>query len=95
MNDADCGPRILITRLSAIGDCILTLPLACALHDQYPAAHLAWAVEPLAATLIGAHGAVDETIIVPKGWLKSGRLVWALRMRCDVGDSIWFSIRRA
>ena len=51
MTNADLTPRILITRLSAIGDCILTLPLACALRDHFPKALLAWVVEPLAATV--------------------------------------------
>ncbi len=40
MDDADRAPRILITRLSAIGDCILTLPLACALREHWPDAKL-------------------------------------------------------
>ena len=79
MNDADREPRILLTRLSAIGDCILTLPLVCALRDHFPHCQLVWAVEPLAATLIDGHAAVDETLVIPKGWLTSPQRVWQLR----------------
>jgi lipopolysaccharide heptosyltransferase I len=64
-------PRFLITRLSAIGDCILTLPLAVALKRQFPKAWLSWVVEGAAATLIEGHPAVDEVIRVRKGFLRS------------------------
>ncbi len=33
---SDARPRILICRMSAIGDAILTMPVACALRDEYP-----------------------------------------------------------
>ncbi|MFO7905888.1 MAG: glycosyltransferase family 9 protein [Planctomycetota bacterium] len=79
MNHDDKKPRILITRLSALGDCILTLPLACAVRDHYPEAFVVWIVEPLAAKLITEHRAVDEFIVVPKGWFKSYARVGKLR----------------
>lgn len=78
MNRAS-SPRILITRLSAIGDCVHTLPLACAIKRAFPDAFLAWAVEPLPAQLVEGHDAVDETIIVPKKWLKKWSTIRAVR----------------
>lgn len=75
------SPRILITRLSAIGDCILTTPVACAIRDQYPHAFLAWVMEPAAASLLQGHAAIDELIVVRKGWLRSPSMVWELRSR--------------
>ena len=41
------SPRILIVRLSAIGDVIHGMPIACALRERFPHALLAWAVEHL------------------------------------------------
>ncbi len=79
MSQTELTPRILITRLSAIGDCILTLPLACAVRDHFPHAYLAWTVEPLAARLIGRHHCVSEFLEVPKGWMKSPRRIAAWR----------------
>ncbi|MCG8583788.1 MAG: glycosyltransferase family 9 protein [Pirellulales bacterium] len=73
------SPRILITRLSAIGDCVHTLPLACALRRAFPEAFIAWAVEPLPAQLIEGHDAIDETIVVPKKWLKKWSTIRAVR----------------
>lgn len=72
-------PRILICRLSAIGDCVLTMPMLCALRERYPNAHLAWAVERAGGMLLEGHPCLDEVIVVPKGWLKSPRVVWQLR----------------
>ena len=74
------GPvRILITRLSAIGDCILTMPLLCALRDAHPDAFIAWLVERGAAPLLESHPALDRLIVVEKGWLKSLRSIRRLR----------------
>lgn len=74
-------PRIALVRLSAIGDVIHGLPVLCALRDQMPQAALAWVVEERAAALLRGHAALDELITVPRGWLKSPRLVWDLRRR--------------
>jgi heptosyltransferase-1 len=74
-------PRILIVRLSAIGDVVHTMPLACGLREQYPGAFLAWAVEGRAAGLLRGHVALDELITLPRGWLKSPTAVWRLRRR--------------
>jgi heptosyltransferase I len=75
------SPRILIVRLSAIGDAIQTMPVACALRERFPEAFLAWAVESRAAALLRGHECLDELIELPRGWLKSPRGVWQLRRR--------------
>ena len=75
------SPRILIVRLSAIGDAIQTMPVACALRERFPEAFLAWAVEERAGTLLRGHEALDELIVLPRGWLKSPGGVWRLRRR--------------
>ena len=81
MDDPDRTPRILITRLSAFGDVVLTLPVASALKAHFPKAFLMWAVEPLAADLVRLHHAVDKTLVVPKHWLKSPQTIIHLRSR--------------
>ncbi len=73
--------RILISRLSAIGDCILTVPVLNALRDHFPNAFLAWIVERPTAPLLEGHSALDELIVVPRGCLKSPKTVWQLRRR--------------
>lgn len=61
--------RILITRLSHIGDCILTLPVLSAIRGQYPEAFIAWAVESPSQKLLRHHPDLDEIIMIPKGWM--------------------------
>jgi heptosyltransferase I len=74
-------PRILIVRLSAIGDVIHGIPVLCALRDALPPAYIAWVVEGRAGDLLEGHAALDELIRVPRGWLKSPSEVWRLRRR--------------
>jgi lipopolysaccharide heptosyltransferase I len=71
--------RILICRLSAVGDLVHSLPVLCALREHYPTAFLAWVAEPGPAELLRGHEALDELIVVPRGWSKSLVSVWRLR----------------
>ena len=89
MSDVDQRPRILITRLSAIGDCILTLPVVCALRQHFPQAHIVWAIEPAGAKLLNGHRAVNEWMIVPKGWLKSPRMIREYRRQLRAQQFDW------
>lgn len=73
------APRILISRLSALGDCILTLPLACALRDAFPQAWIGWVVESGTAPLLAGHSCIDQLVVVKRGWLSSPWTAWNLR----------------
>ena len=75
------SPRILLVRLSAIGDVIHGMPIAAAIRRHFPSAFLAWAVEERAAPLLEGHPAIDERIVLPRGWLRSPAKVWRLRRR--------------
>ncbi|MEO1526889.1 MAG: glycosyltransferase family 9 protein [Planctomycetota bacterium] len=83
------APRFLISRMSAIGDTILTLPVACALRDHFPNAYIAWAVEEKSAPVVVNHSAVDDVIVLKRGWFTSPRGLTETRRRlrrvgCDV-----------
>jgi len=74
------GPRVLIVRLSAVGDCLQTMPLACAVRDHWPQAHITWVVEKGAAPLVEACDAIDRVIVLPKRFATSPKtLVWLRR----------------
>lgn len=62
------SPRILITRLSHIGDCVLTLPMLVSVRKQFPNAFIAWAVESPTHKLLALHPDIDELVLIPKGW---------------------------
>ncbi len=74
-------PRILIVRLSAIGDVIHGAPVLCALRDSLPEAFLGWIVEGRAADVLEGHPALDALVRVPRGWLKSPREIWRVQRR--------------
>lgn len=65
------APRILIARMSALGDTILTLPVVCALRERFPDAFLAWVVERGAACAVRNHEDLDQVIELPRGWFVS------------------------
>lgn len=72
-------PRVLIVRLSAIGDTIHSLPLAAAVRRARPEAFLGWIVEAPAAALVEKNPLLDWVKVVPKGWLKRPALVASVR----------------
>ncbi|MBI2425067.1 MAG: glycosyltransferase family 9 protein [Candidatus Hydrogenedentes bacterium] len=56
-------PRILIVRLSAIGDVVRVLPALHALRDRYPNAQIDWAVEPKSQDVISDHPMLDQVLV--------------------------------
>jgi heptosyltransferase-1 len=74
-------PRILIVRLSAIGDVIHGVPVLCALREALPTAFLAWVVEGTMGDVLDSHPALDELVRVPRRWWKSPREVWRMRQQ--------------
>ena len=58
--------RILVIRLSAMGDIIMASPLIGALRARYPNAHIGWLVQPEFAPLLRDHPDLDEVIVWPR-----------------------------
>lgn len=59
--------RILVIRLSALGDVVMASGLIPALRQLWPQAHIAWLVEPAAAPLLAHNPRLDEVIVWPRG----------------------------
>jgi heptosyltransferase-1 len=65
------GPKILIIKLSAIGDVVHSLPFLEVLRDTFPFAIIDWVVEEDASGVAEGHPAVDQLLVFPrKSWLK-------------------------
>lgn len=65
--------KILIVRLSAIGDVIHSTPVLHSLRRKFPDAHIAWAVEDKASAIIINNPLIDEVFVFPKQrWKKRG-----------------------
>jgi heptosyltransferase-1 len=50
--DLSSARRLLIVKLSALGDVVHALPVASALHESFPSLEVDWVVEPLAAPVL-------------------------------------------
>jgi heptosyltransferase-1 len=59
--------RILIIRLSAIGDLVMASPLVGALRGRYPQARIAWLAQSESAPLLEHLPGLDEVIAWPRG----------------------------
>jgi len=57
--------------MSSLGDTVLTMPLACALREAFPSAHLAWLVDKGCSSIIRDHRALNQVIPLETGWSKS------------------------
>lgn len=55
-------PNFLISRLSALGDTVCSLPAASALKAGFPDAHITWVVDPRFAGIVECCTAVDEVV---------------------------------
>lgn len=70
------APRILLVRLSAVGDVVNTLPAITALRAAFPRAHLTFAVEDKAQDVVVGHPDLDAVIVFPrKRWRSALRRV--------------------
>ena len=78
MNAASAPGRILVVRTSAIGDVVFASPLARALRERFPDAHLAWLVEAGLEDLLRADPALDEVITWPR---RHWRQLWQTGQR--------------
>ncbi|MEY6431303.1 glycosyltransferase family 9 protein [Thioalkalicoccus limnaeus] len=77
--------KILLVRLSAIGDVLFATPLVAAVRRAYPTAEISWLVQPECAPLIEHHPDLDRVLIWPKGeW----RTLWQTGRRRDLARAM-------
>lgn len=78
--------RILIIRLSAIGDVVMASGLIPALRSVWPEAHVSWLAEPAGASLLRENPRLDQVVVWPRGewsalWRGHRYLAWASQVR--------------
>lgn len=57
--------RLLIVKMSSIGDVIHALPAATALRRTYPGLRISWLIEDRFAALVANHPSVDRVVAIP------------------------------
>lgn len=63
--------RILIVRLSAIGDVVHAIPVLVALRRRFPHSFIAWVVEEKSKDVVEGHPMLNELIVFPKAEWKT------------------------
>lgn len=58
--------RILVIRLSALGDVVRTVPAVVSLSEAYPEAKITWVTEELGASFLRGHPALERVMVFPK-----------------------------
>jgi heptosyltransferase I len=84
MSEIPRASRILIVRLSALGDVVHALPMLDAVRRAQPDAHIGWLVEEKAASLLSGHPQIDRLWVAPRAQLvkllRRGNVWAALRL---------------
>jgi ADP-heptose:LPS heptosyltransferase len=73
--------RALVILLGAIGDVVRALPLLGRIRRAWPAAHIAWAVEPKSQAVLEGHPWVDELIVYNRRRAPLSFLPFLVRVR--------------
>ncbi len=81
--------KILIVRVSAIGDVIHTLPALFLLKKQIPSAQISWIVQKKAAALLSHHPALDRVWVLPDKYLYPAQWKATAHIMRDVKATTW------
>lgn len=84
--------KILIIRLSAIGDVIHTLPALFLIKKQIPHAHVTWVVQQKAASLIQDQPFIDQVHVIPDKFLALQHLPTTWRLIKKLREHTWDAI---
>ena len=81
------GPRrILVVRLSALGDIVMASGLIPALKARFPNAEVSWVCEPVCAPLLKHNPRLKQVIVWPRGeW----QALWKAKRYLD----LWRAVR--
>lgn len=84
--------KILIMRVSAIGDVIHTLPALFLLKKQIPQAQISWVVQKKAAALLAHHPALDQVWVLPDKYLYPAQWKATAQIMREVKKTKWDAI---
>jgi ADP-heptose:LPS heptosyltransferase len=83
------GPRFLIVRFSAIGDCVMAAWAATAIRNRHPDAFICWAVEERCAPVVDTKHLVDHVVEIPrKQWRGRGLSAQVLREQVAICNGL-------
>ncbi len=75
------APRVLVIRLSAIGDCVMAAYAVSALRRAQPDAQIVWAADPRCSVVIDREHCVSEVFDIPRDQWKREGTTWLQQLR--------------
>lgn len=91
MSDLRSDARVLLVRLSALGDCLHAVPLLSALREQLPDVRIGWAIQRGGHQLLSGHPEVDRFHLFPRR-TGSGLLTSLLRFRRELREASYDAV---
>jgi heptosyltransferase I len=86
--------KVLIVRLSAMGDVVHGIPLLVVLKENFPDWQISWLVEETSAPLLEGHPCLSHLFVVGRTWRKAKWSPSALWSAARNIFAIWKAIRR-
>ena len=77
--------KALVVRFSAIGDCVMAVPVAASIREKCPDAEIVWAVEPRCSAVIDTERLVNELALFDRNRWQRARwspATWKHQMSC-------------
>lgn len=71
--------RILVIKLSSLGDILHALPAVAALRQRFPHARLTWMVKEIWAPILEGNPDIDDILSVNVSWRNWPTIIWKLR----------------
>jgi lipopolysaccharide heptosyltransferase I len=85
--------KVLIVRLSAIGDVIHTIPSLVALKETFPEWRICWLVEDTSAPLLQGHPYLEELLVIQRPWKNTKLSVKAICSDLKEMYRVWRVVR--
>ncbi|MCK4389163.1 MAG: glycosyltransferase family 9 protein [Desulfobacterales bacterium] len=84
MKNGDDAVKILVIRLSALGDVVRTLPAVVSISNAFPGSKITWVTETLGASFLNGHPAIHQVLVfatrlwrriflTPAGFIRTAR----------------------
>jgi ADP-heptose:LPS heptosyltransferase len=103
---SDAAPRVLIARFSAIGDCVMSVPVAASIRRSFPEAGIVWAIEDRCVPVVDTERLVQHLHVFhrkrwkrerksPRAWREQLLAYTSLRGRFDFGIDLQGHLKTA
>lgn len=89
--------RVLIVRLSALGDVIQGLPCLVALKESFPDWRISWLTETPNAAVLDSHPCLDRLFLLERGWRRGVAPLNPVHLSRGGSNAltVWNALRRA